>query len=284
MKVGFIGLGRMGGAMAGRLAATGVDLVVWNRTPAKAAGLRAEIADSPADLAAKAEIVFLSLRDSEAVRTVLAGPTGVLAAPLAGRIIVDTSTNHFDALPGFRASVAERGGEYLETPVIGSVGPAGHGTLTILVSGGRRAFEQVRPLLELLGTKIFFLEQDGRATKSKLINNMVLGSFMCTLAEALVLGESVGLDRSAVLDLLAAGAGGSRVLDARRDKLEHSHFDGDFTVELMIKDLQYAQDLARSLERPLFTGSIAKELFALALRDGLGKEDIVGVYQALRGC
>jgi 3-hydroxyisobutyrate dehydrogenase len=283
MKVGFIGLGRMGSAMAGRLSAAGIDLIVWNRTKAKTNGVRAETADSPAQLAERAEIVFLSLANSEAVRTILTGPDGLLAAPLRGKVIVDTTTNHFEAVPDFYALVGERNGEYVEAPVIGSVGPAGQGALTILVSGTPPAFERARPVLKILGEKIFFLGDQGRATKTKLINNMVLGSLMCTLAEAVALGESVGLDRSHVLEILAAGAGGSRVLDGRRDKLEQASFPGDFTIELMYKDLHYAQDLAWSLKRPLLTGSIAKELFALAMHAGFGNDDIAGVYQAVRG-
>jgi 3-hydroxyisobutyrate dehydrogenase len=283
MKVGFIGLGRMGSAMAGRLSANGVDLIVWNRTKDKAAGVRAETADSPRQLVRRVELLFLSLANSAAVRTILTGPDGVLAAPLAGKVIVDTSTNHFDAVTDFHALVRERNGEYLEAPVIGSVAPAAQGALTILVSGAPPAFERVRPQLKILSEKIFFLGEDGRATKLKLVNNMVLGSLMCTLAEAVALGESVGLDRSHVLDILAAGAGASRVLDARRDKLEHGRFTGDFAIELMYKDLHYAQDLAWTLKRPLLTGSIAKELFALAIHAGLENEDIAGVFQAVSG-
>ena len=217
------------------------------------------------------------------MRTVLSGPDGVLGASLSGKVIVDTSTNHFDAVTDFHALVRERNGEYVEAPVIGSVGPAAQGALTILVSSAPAAFERVRPLLKILGEKIFFLGEEGRATKSKLINNMVLGSLMCTLAEAVALGESIGLDRSHAIDILAAGAGGSRVLDGRRDKLEQASSSGDFTIELMYKDLHYAQDLAWTLKRPLLTGSIAKELFALAMHAGFGNDDIAGVYQAVRG-
>ena len=283
MKVGFIGLGHMGSAMARRLSEADVDLVVWNRSGARAPSLRATIAASPAELAAQADVVFMSLADSDAVRAVLAGPDGVLTAALAGKVVIDMTTNHFDAVGSFHEMVAASGGHYLETPVIGSVAPAAQGALTILVSGSSQAFERVRPYLEIVGSKIFFLEQPGRATKLKLINNFVLGSLMCTLAEAVVFGEEVGLDKSTVLDILAAGAGASAILTGRRAKLESDDFGSDFTITLMYKDLHYAQDLARVLERPLFTGSIAKECFALGLRGETPNEDIAAVYKALRG-
>ena len=273
----------MGSAIARRLGEAEVELIVWSRSGAQIPNLRATIASSLVQLAAQTDVVFLSLADSDAVRAVLAGPDGVLTTALAGKVVIDLTTNHFDAVERFHEMVAARGGHYLEAPVIGSVTPAAQGTLTILVSGSAEAFERGRPCLEIVGRKIVFLEQAGRATKLKLINNFVLGSLMCTLAEAVVFGEEVGLDRSAVLGILAAGAGASAVLDGRRARLESNDFGSDFTITLMYKDLHYAQDLARQLQRPLFTGSIAKECFALGLRGETPTKDIAAVYTALRG-
>ena len=185
------------------------------------------------------------------------------------------------------ALVRERNGEQhaealVDLPV--ALGPAAQWPLTILVSSAPAAFERVRPLLEILGQKISFLGEEGRATKSKLINKYsVLGSLMCTLAEAVALGELIGnLTGRNGIPIPAAGAGGSRVLDGRRVKLEQASFSGDFTIELMYKDLHYAQDLAWTLKRPLLTGSIAKYCCS-AMHAGFGNDYIAGVYQAVRG-
>jgi 3-hydroxyisobutyrate dehydrogenase len=280
--VGFIGLGRMGRAMATRLSAAGVRLVVWNRTKTKAVGLRADIAESPAALASRVAIAFVSLSDSDAVESVLTQPEGMLAADLTGTLIIDTSTNHFSRVVAFHAMLAERGAAYVEAPVLGSVTPAARGTLTVLVSGTPAAYAQAQPYLQVIAERIFFLEQAGLATKLKLINNLVLGSLMCSLAEALVFGETVGVDKATVLAVLAAGAGASTLLSAKRDKLLAEDFAGDFTAELMDKDLTYLKGLAAAVQRPLLTDAAARELFARTVEQGLAKEDFSVVYETLK--
>jgi 3-hydroxyisobutyrate dehydrogenase len=282
MKAGFIGLGVLGKTIARRLIEQGVELVVWNRTIDKARDLGAEIASSPAGVFAKVPLVFLNLSDSGAVESVLRGENGLLAGGCAGKIIVDTTTNDFNAVSGFYEWVRERGGAYLEAPVAGSVIPASKGALTIFVSGERAAFEQARPYLDKIGQSIFFLEEVALATKMKLINNVVLGSFMATIAEAVTLGEAAGLGKAQVLEYLAAGAGNSGVLNAKRQKLLDEDFAPHFSAALIHKDLHYAQALARALNRPLFTGSAVKELFALALMAGLHDRDFSVIYRVFK--
>jgi 3-hydroxyisobutyrate dehydrogenase len=269
--------------MAQRLIDQGVELVVWNRTIAKASDLDAGVATSPRDVISQVPVMFVNVRDSDAVEAVLSGPDGLLSGDCRDKIIIDTTTNHFAAVAAFHARVAERGGAYLEAPVAGSVVPASKGALTVLVSGEKATFEQARPYLEKIGSTIFYLEATGLATKMKLINNLVLGSFMATLGEAVAFGEAVGLDKARVLELLAAGAGSSGVLTAKRQKLLDEDFSPHFSVSLVYKDLHYMQDLARSLGRPDFMGSLAKELYALAFLDGLENQDISVIYAVLKG-
>ncbi|HOT06290.1 MAG: tartronate semialdehyde reductase [Methanosaeta sp. PtaB.Bin039] len=282
MQIGFIGLGRMGRTMAERLISQGIDLVVWNRSPTKAEGLRADVASSPLDLAARTPVVVLNLFDSSAVRSVLEGENGLLAADLSGKLIVDTTTNHFSEVLDFHRSVASRGGQYLEAPVLGSINQAIFGTLTVLASGDEAAFERAMPLLQRIGKAIFYLKDPGLATRMKLVNNLVLGSFMATIAEALVFGEEIGIERSQVLDILSFGAGNSGVLTSKRDRLMKDDFSPQFSSALIHKDLHYLQDLARSLNRPLFTGSVVKELYALTFCRGVEKEDFSALYRVLK--
>jgi 3-hydroxyisobutyrate dehydrogenase len=283
MKAGFIGLGTLGKAMAQRLIAQGVELVVWNRTIAKASDLNARVATSSRDLIAQVPVVFVNVRDSDAVDAVLSGPDGLLSGDCRDKVIIDTTTNHFAAVERFHARVAEQGGAYLEAPVAGSVVPASKGALTVFVSGERATFDQARPYLEQIGSTIVYLETVGLATKVKLINNLVLGSFMAILAEAVAFGEAVGLDRARVLDLLASGAGNSGVLNAKRQKLLDEDFSPHFSAALVYKDLHYMQDLARALGRPDFMGSLAKELYGLAYLDGLEDQDFSVIYAVLKG-
>jgi 3-hydroxyisobutyrate dehydrogenase len=283
MKAGFIGLGALGKAMAQRLIEQGVELVVWNRTITKASDLDADVAASPRDVIVQVPVVFVNVRDSDAVEAVLSESDGLLAGDCRDKIIVDTTTNHFAAVAAFHSMVAGRRGEYLEAPVAGSVVPASKGALTVFVSGEKAAFDQAQPYLEKIGSTIVYLEAISLATKMKLINNMVLGSFMATLAEAVAFGEAVGLDKARVLDLLAAGAGNSGVLNAKRQKLLDEDFSPHFSAALVYKDLHYMQDLARTLGRPDFMGSLAKELYALAYLDGLQDQDFSVIYAVLKG-
>ncbi len=283
MNAGFIGLGVLGRTIAQRLIDQDVALTVWNRTPGKAEGLRADVAASPAEVIARTPVVFLNLRDSAAVDAVLNGDHGLLSGDVHGKIIIDTTTNHFVDVTRFHAAVSARGGSYLEAPVLGSVVPASKGALTVVVSGEQAAFEQAKPLIEKIGSTIFFLGEAGLASKMKLVNNLVLGTFMAVLGEAVTMGEAAGIEKARVIEILAAGAGNSGVLNAKRQKLLDEDFAPHFSAALIYKDLHYLQDLARSLDRPLFTGSAVKELYALALQRGVADQDFSVIYDLLKG-
>jgi len=282
MKVGFVGLGNLGKALVGRLVSEGVNLTVWNRTREKASGLDLPIADSPAALIGMVDVLFLNLFDSKAVNSVLTGNEGILKAGCRGKIIIDTTTNHFGSVGSFHELLAGAGASYLEAPVLGSVVPASKGLLTILVSGERPAYEEALPYLEKIGKDIFYLEEPALATKMKLINNLVLGSFMATLAEAIVLGEKTGIDKETVIDILSSGAGNSLVLNAKREKIINEDFSTHFSSSLIYKDLHYLQDLARTLKSPAFTASVTKELFAMTLLRGMEDLDFSAIYRVLK--
>jgi 3-hydroxyisobutyrate dehydrogenase len=281
-SAGFIGLGHLGKAIAMRLISEDVRLTLWNRTIDKAKGLDAEIADSPADLITKVPVVFLNLFDSKAVSAVLEGEDGLFKGNCKGKLIIDTTTNHFKHAAKYHELAISRGCRYLESPVLGSVVPASQGNLTVLVSGEKADYEEALPLLKKIGKSIFFLEEPGLATKMKLVNNLALGSFMATIAEALVLGEKIGLEKVQVLDILAAEAGNSGVLNAKREKLLQEDFSTQFSSALIYKDLSFLQDLAFELKTPLFTPAIIKELYGMTYARDLEKLDFSALYQVLK--
>jgi 3-hydroxyisobutyrate dehydrogenase len=268
--------------MAGRLHSQGVDLSVWNRTAAKSENLGLAIAASPAELISRCEIVFLNLFDSVAVDSVLRQPNGLLAGDCRGKLVVDTTTNHFLTVSSFYDLFAERGAAYLESPVLGTVVPAMQGNLTALVSGEQAALDSARPYLEKLAKRIFYLPERTLATKMKLVNNLVLGSFMTTIAEATALGEAVGVDRETILEILASGAGNSTVLNGKREMLIKQDFTPQFSLGAIDKDLKYLQDLAAQLRQPLRSGEAAREAFAKAVAENPPDLDFAAVYNIYR--
>lgn len=282
MKIGFIGLGNLGKAMAKRLISEGIDLIVWNRTIEKTRELGCSVASSPAELISRVDILIINLRDSEAVREVIKMNDGIIYGNCSDKILIDTTTNHFIDVLNFHEVFTEKNAYYLEAPVLGSVIPASQGLLTVLVSGDRIAFDKAKSIIEKLGKTIFYFEQKGLATKMKLINNLVLGSFMATLTEAIALAEESGINRQEAINVLLSGAGNSAILNVKKQKIIEEDFSPHFTNSLIYKDLDYLQDLAKSLKRPLFTGSIIKELYAIAISRGFENEDFSSIYKIFK--
>lgn len=282
MDLGFIGLGHLGKAIAGRLLDCGHSLTVWNRTPSKAEDMPVEITSAPAQVPNKAEIILICLFDSSAVHSVLSRENGLLAADISGKIIVDLTTNHFKDVNVFHERCRKAGGMYLEAPVLGSVIPASQGALTVLISGDKTAYEKVRPVLEDIGQHLCYLEKPVLATKMKLINNLVLGSFMATIAEALSMGERVGISKAEILEILSVGAGNSLVLNAKKNKLLAEDFSTHFSNALIYKDLHCLQDLAYEQKAPVFTGAVVKELYARTVEEGLDQEDFSAIYKLFK--
>jgi 3-hydroxyisobutyrate dehydrogenase len=280
--IGFIGLGTLGRAVAGRIAGAGHPLLIWNRTPEKAGGL-GELATSPAEVVTRARTVILCLRDSEAVWAVTSGSSGIFAGETTGRTIVDLSTNHVELAAVLHGLAAKGRAAYLEAPVLGSVVPAARGELAVLVSGEEPAFEASRPLLEIVGNRLFFLGAPGQATKMKLACNLVLATALAGLADATAIAEASGIARALALEILGAGPGNGAVLASKRDNVLQEDYTPHFSAALLYKDLHYLQDLARTLRRPLFTAATVKELFALTFTLGLEEQDISVIFPVLRG-
>jgi len=282
MHLGFIGLGHLGKAIAGRLLDCGHSLTVWNRTPSKAEDVPVEITSTPAQITNKAEIILICLFDSNAVHSVLSRENGLLAGDIYGKIIVDLTTNHFKDVKVFHKLCDKAGCIYLEAPVLGSVVPASQGALTVLISGNKTGYEKVKPILEDIGKHLFYLAEPALATKMKLINNLVLGSFMATIAEALSIGESVGISKQEILEILSVGGGNSLVLNAKKNKLLAEDFSTHFSNALIYKDLHCLQDLAYEQKASLFTGAVVKELYARTFEEGIDQEDFSAIYKLFK--
>jgi 3-hydroxyisobutyrate dehydrogenase len=282
MHLGFIGLGHLGKAIAGRLLDCGHALTVWNRTPSKADGIQAQVVSSPRSVTIKPEIIFLCMFDSNAVHSIMSLENGLLSGDISGKIIVDITTNHFREVLVFHELCEKAGGTYVEAPVLGSVVPASQGALTVLISGNKAGYDKVKPVLENIGKHLFYLQEPGLATKMKLINNLVLGSFMASIAEALSIGEAIGIEKEEILEILSVGGGNSLVLNAKKDKLLKEDFSTHFSSGLIYKDLHCLQDLIYELKKPLFTGAVIKELYAGTFEQGIEEEDFSAIYKLFK--
>jgi 3-hydroxyisobutyrate dehydrogenase len=278
--VAILGTGKMGGAMGRRLAASGFDLTLWNRTPGKARELGiGQVAATPADAARDAEIVISSLTNEAAVREVYLGDAGVLRTA-AGKLIIDASTAGPRVAEDLGREAQAAGARFLEAPVVGSVPAVESGKLLILVAGDRSDLEQARPVLEKLGD-IQYAGAWGNAQRLKLIANSMLGITSSAAAELLVAGTAAGLDAGQVFSILVRFAPG---LAAReRGFLHDQHTPTMFAVRDLVKDLDLALETYGSAGSPMPLTHAARELFAETMRSSadLDISAIVGLRDAV---
>lgn len=283
MKLGFIGLGSLGTAIAQRLIDQGEDILAWNRTKSKIENIKAETAKTPAEVVNNCSVIILNLFDSDAVHDIMVADHGLLSVAGSNKIIIDTTTNHFEAVIAFKEMFETNNFKYLEAPVIGSVIPALDGKLTSVVSGEKSAFEKVKQIIEKYSSNIFHYSEMGTASKIKILNNLILGSFMSTLAETISIAEKAGIDKKQFIDVISVGAGNSGVLNAKKKKLLEEDFSTHFSSECIHKDLKYMQELTNNLNCPSFIGAAVKNIYAMTFSHNLEKQDFSGVYNLFKG-
>jgi 3-hydroxyisobutyrate dehydrogenase-like beta-hydroxyacid dehydrogenase len=244
-----LGTGRMGSAMAERLAAQGVDVVVYNRTRERCEPLAIRIgcavASTPAEAAARADVVISMVADDAAVRKLHDGPDGVPAGIRPGSVVVDMSTVLPDTIRAIAPAVQARGAGILDAPVSGSVMSTLAGELTIMVGGSDDDLGRARPVLEHLAKRIFHMGQLGTGAAMKLSVNTVIYGLNGAVSEALVLAERSGIERPAAYDVLANSAVGAPYLQYKRAAfVEPETTPVAFALELAEKDLRLIDELA----------------------------------------
>jgi len=286
MNIAFIGLGIMGGGMAANLVRAGHVLSVWNRTVEKAAplvALGAKVASSPVEAVRGAEVVFTMLSTPEAVEEIALGEDGFLPAVRAGAVWVDSST----VGPAFSRRIAaeaqKRGVRFVDAPVTGSKDAAQQGTLRFLVGASQADLEEIRPLLERMGTTIVHAGETGMGSSIKLVFNLITAQSMLAYAEGLALGEALGLSREWLLDLTLGSPQVPPLLSLKRAKMETGQYDADFSLKLMQKDLHLAALAGYEAGIAMPQTSLAKEIYRLAMRAGLAEEDFSAVVKFIAG-
>lgn len=281
MKIGFIGVGIMGSAMAANLLKAGHQLTIWNRSAGKCEALLAlgaSLAESPAAVAQGSEIVCAMMADPLAVASVRDGELGIIAGLAPGQGYIDLST--IDAATSRETArlARQRGALFLEAPVAGSRKPAEDGALTIMAAGDRALYDQALPLLEAMGKKILFLGEVGAAARMKLANNLVMAGMLTALAEGMALASGSGLDLSQLLEVLDSGALSNPMFRLKGGAMAaQAGFPAAFPLKHMQKDLRLALQLAEELKQPLFATATVNELYKQALADGLGDSDFAAI-------
>lgn len=271
-RVGFVGLGTMGAAMANRLLEQGTPLTIHDVFAEAGTALidkGARWATSLAELARESDIVLLSLPGPPEVTSVVAGPEGLLENLDAGAIVVDLSTNSIETARKLAAAAHRREIEFIDSPVSGGSAGASQGTLVLMVGGTTTAVERARPLLSKLSRKLFHLGESGAGTIAKLVNNQLYLCGEMIFFEGLVLAAKAGLEPESLCEILdLTGAGGVHSRLAPR-VLERRYDDRTFTLGLAEKDLALTLEASRTLGVPMPTTTAAHELFAEALARGL---------------
>ena len=281
-RVAFLGLGRMGAPMAGRLSAAGQDLIVWSRTRAHAEALagQAEVARSPAEAGAKAEVAITMLTDGGALEEVALGRDGLAEGLGRGTLLVDMSTTGPDPARKVAGALEGRGVGFVDAPVAGSVGPAADGTLAIMVGGSDEAVARARPLLEVLGDpeRTWHVGPVGAGQAAKLMVNLVLGGVTAAVAEGFVLGRLLGLSPGDALQVLEGASVAAQTVRSKGAKLRSGDYgDPGFRLALLHKDLRLAVDAAGAARASLPATERVAELYAGAKGRGLGDQDYSAV-------
>jgi len=284
-RLAFIGLGIMGGPMALHLLAAGHSVVLNTRTKGRAEALLAKgatWADSPADAARDAEVIFICVPDTPDVEAVLLGGDGVIGGAKSGAIVVDHSTISPAATREMAQKLRERNITLLDAPISGGDVGAKNATLAIMVGGDASAFAKVEPLLRLMGKTITHCGDSGTGQLTKLVNQILVTVTNLATCEALTFAKKNGLDLAKTITALAGGAAGSWQWANLGPRMVKGDFAPGFMIDLQQKDLRLVMEAARDSGSPILAASLVHQLFTSAQAAGGGKEGTQALFKVLQ--
>jgi 3-hydroxyisobutyrate dehydrogenase len=288
-RVAFLGLGVMGGPMAGHLARAGHHVTVYNRTAAKAAdwlaahaGLTVASAPTPREAARDAEFVFLCVGNDDDLRAVVLGPDGALDAAPAGAILVDHTTASADVARELATTAAAQGKAFVDAPVSGGQAGAVNGVLTVMCGGDAAAFDAMKPIALAYARAVTRLGESGAGQLAKMVNQICIAGLVQGLSEAIAFGQQAGLDMKQVLDVIGKGAAQSWQLDNRGTTMVDDRFDFGFAVDWMRKDLGLVLDEARRNGARLPVTALVDQFYAEVQALGGGRWDTSSLIRRLR--
>ena len=273
MRIGFIGLGNMGGRMARCIARGGREVLGYDAREESITSARATVAKSGAAVMDASDIVLLSLPDSHVVEAVIYGDNGLLAHARPGQIVVDLSTSAPASTRKIRELLAEKGAEYLDAGISGGAAAADKGALTLMVGGDSAALDRAREVLQFFASNIFFVGESGAGHTTKLLNNFLNAVALAATAEVMVAGKKAGLDLEVLLEVLNKSSGVNFATINRFPKIIHGDYlKGGLTNTLMMKDVTLYVDLLSQLGVASLNSSGPLASFGLAKALGYADE------------
>jgi 3-hydroxyisobutyrate dehydrogenase len=278
-RLGWIGIGRMGYAMAERLASAGCDITVWNRTRSKAEPLAksgARIAGSLADLAA-CDIVFTMVSTGKDVKEVLFGAEGVLAKGKAPKIVVDSSSISLEESAEIRGKLAQKGVKLLAAPVSGNDKVVTAGKVMFVISGVRAAYDTARPYLDLMGRGSSYVGEGELARIAKICHNVYLSVVIQSLCEITVLAQKAGMPRHAFLEFMNNSIFGCMFTRYKTPALVNLDFHVTFTPELLRKDIDLGLAAGRQFGVPMPLASVTRDLVQMLIGNGYTDQDFAAL-------
>jgi len=292
-KVGFIGLGNMGGGMARNILKAGHELKVFDLNSDAVAALRAEGAQAAAsavDAATDVDAVITMLPAGKHVRSVYLGPEGVIAAAAAGTVLMDCSTIDVDSARAVGEAASEAGLLMVDAPVSGGVAAAAAGSLTFMVGGTADAFAAARPYLDQMGANVIHAGDSGAGQAAKICNNMMLGIQMISVAEAFILAEKLGLEAQKLFDISSKASGQCWSLTSYcpapgpvPTAPANNDYKAGFAAAMMLKDLRLAQEAAASAGASTPLGAMSRDLYEKFAAESADDMDFSGIINMLRG-
>jgi 3-hydroxyisobutyrate dehydrogenase-like beta-hydroxyacid dehydrogenase len=284
MRIGFIGLGNMGGPMALNVLKAGHTMVVNDiRREMAAPHLRqgATWADTPQAVAEQSELIFTSLPGPREVEAVALGENGIIEGAAPGSIYADLSTSSATLIRRIHGKFREKGVHVLDAPVSGGASGARRASLAVMVGGDEALYHQIKPVLDAIGDKVTYIGDIGCGTIAKIVHNMVSLCSRVAIAEGLTLGVKAGVSPRALLDAIQRGSfGQGRVL---KESIPETVFKGDFdnvsfALKLSRKDLGLATDLAKEYHVPMMVAGLVEQQMEEALQRGLADKDSSAIF------
>jgi 3-hydroxyisobutyrate dehydrogenase-like beta-hydroxyacid dehydrogenase len=283
-KLGFVGLGVMGGNMVARLLEKGHTVTGYNRTKSKAQWLidkGMQWGDSPRAVAEASDVTFSMVTNSAALTEVFEGPNGMLAGVTAGKFLIDMSTISPAVSRKLAERVREKGGDMVDAPVSGSVVTLQQGKLSVMVGGRPETFEKLKTVLGEIGPKVTYVGENGLALVTKIATNLSLAVQMLAFSEGVLIAEKCGIKREVVVDVLTHSVIASPMVQYRGPFVLKMVEEAWFDVSMMQKDMLLALELGRQMDVPMPTTAATNEMLTAARGMGLGKYDFAIIFEAL---
>lgn len=276
-KLGFLGLGLMGGPMAGQLLKAGHQVALWSHTADKARRLAktkaGKFCSSPRQVGKFADCIFLCVGNTEMSESVLLGKNGVIEGIQKGAVVADASTIAPSTARRIAKAFEKKGAHYLDAPCTGSTPGARGGTLTFMIGGRKEVFESVREYFLPMGKSLFYCGKQGLGLHAKLSQNLVLANMMQGFIEGMVLAKKAGVDPNLMFDILDASAAKAGLISFKAPYIFKRDFKAAFPLKWMHKDVGLMLDSGRDLNVPLPATALVHQLLGASIASGRGDED-----------